>query len=580
MRKLTVFVAVLAVLVMAAVPALAEYGEWEKIYDPLYMYPPGLSNAAVMGVAVGDVDSVYSVGMYQSGALTIENAWASHDGGQSFETISAMDMGYMPNECYMLMIMNMYLQVASTGGDNVQLFGFGVDEQCLEQYEFPACLFVCMLQIQPLLKYSNDGGENWTMATVNGANATTMTTAADYADDTVGYVVGGPRFIARTQDGGVMWNRIFAPGDGETYFNDVDFITPEYGFVITGESEEEPEAKDGLTPAEAREWYDRAVHRVNYIKDPVYRLQYKSEHPDKGKYTNGKIYRTIDGGQNWEEVLSELNDGFMYIHAVDEDTIWVIGDPHVYTTHPYSLWLTEDGGDTWNDVTSRVPQPNIPGAPSYALGAISFQPSGQIDFLGGAAGNSFSYKSLIMFTEDSGQTWEVEPDVVPWGHPVLGFDWGSNKMAYAAAFDLSIYKYAQANDPPVAIITGDDLFVDEGDMVGVDGSESYDIDDDPITFEWAADGVTFADATAETTSFTAPGGGEYMVTLTVSDGTDTDTDQIMVTVAGEGDDDDVTPDDDDDSVNPDDDDDDDDDDDAADDDDDDDDDDDSGSCGC
>jgi hypothetical protein len=65
--------------------------------------------------------------------------------------------------------------------------------------------------------------------------------------------------------------------------------------------------------------------------------------------------------------------------------------------------------------------------------------------------------------------------------------------------------------------------------VTLDGTGSMDPDGDPLTFSWAASGVTFDDATSETPT----GGfsfGQTEVILTVSDGTTSDSDTMYVDV--------------------------------------------------
>jgi hypothetical protein len=92
------------------------------------------------------------------------------------------------------------------------------------------------------------------------------------------------------------------------------------------------------------------------------------------------------------------------------------------------------------------------------------------------------------------------------------------------------------NNPPVAD-AGDDKTVQEDSLVMLNGSASYDLDNEPLTYSWvqtAGSLVTLSDDDTATPSFTAPFVGSAGETLTfelsVSDGIDTATDTVDVFV--------------------------------------------------
>jgi hypothetical protein len=95
------------------------------------------------------------------------------------------------------------------------------------------------------------------------------------------------------------------------------------------------------------------------------------------------------------------------------------------------------------------------------------------------------------------------------------------------------------NTPPAAD-AGPAQTVSLGDSVLLDGSGSSDADGDPLTFLWSFDSVPatssvtdadLADASASQTNFTPDAEGEYLLRLTVDDGTDTDVATVTITVS-------------------------------------------------
>ncbi len=92
------------------------------------------------------------------------------------------------------------------------------------------------------------------------------------------------------------------------------------------------------------------------------------------------------------------------------------------------------------------------------------------------------------------------------------------------------------NAPPVAQ-AGSDQVVDSGDLVELDGTNSYDPEGESLTYSWsiqAGPEVTFDDPTSPTPSFVAPSqSGSYVLTLglVVNDGiVNSDVDKLVVSV--------------------------------------------------
>jgi len=109
----------------------------------------------------------------------------------------------------------------------------------------------------------------------------------------------------------------------------------------------------------------------------------------------------------------------------------------------------------------------------------------------------------------------------------------NQRMRVLATACTSSMSISLNNLPPVADAGPDQLDVEctgpGGASVSLDGSASSDPDSDPLTYTWTATGITFSDPTSATPTATFPE-GTTIVTLEVSDGIETDTDQMTVEV--------------------------------------------------
>lgn len=97
-----------------------------------------------------------------------------------------------------------------------------------------------------------------------------------------------------------------------------------------------------------------------------------------------------------------------------------------------------------------------------------------------------------------------------------------NDAGYSGSVGFLTFEIGQVlNTPPVAI-AGDEQLVVEGTVTNLDGSESFDPEEDALAYSWASlDGIVLSNPSAEQPAFNAPdvlARRKYRFVLTVNDG--------------------------------------------------------------
>jgi len=257
---------------------------------------------------------------------------------------------------------------------------------------------------------STDSGVTWTGVSTGPADAYGFYSAC-FVDSNIGFAVGYRGRILKTTDGGIIWNQ-YAP----TYvdMNAVDFITDSVGFAATWSNMYK-------TTDAGASWVDlgfavpgrfRFVHFYN--KDTGIAM---SETPIK-------IYKTYNGGTDWQETLNILyNDDILGASFINQ-TIYL------NTDGAYNQILrSENAGDTWtvqstnfsnsyaNDLffTDEKTGYGVSGYHVYKtvdsaktwtqLNMIPVQILRSIWFTNTTTGYAVGDQSYIAKTSDSGHTW-------------------------------------------------------------------------------------------------------------------------------------------------------------------------------
>jgi photosystem II stability/assembly factor-like uncharacterized protein len=140
-----------------------------------------------------------------------------------------------------------------------------------------------------LILRSTDGGETFTQVT---SNVTGDLWGLQMINDTLGWSCGNANSLTKTTDGGQTWQRIFTPGYTSDYWW-IDFLNESYGFIAA----------------------------------------------------NGKVLRTIDGGQNWE--IIQAGDSYPLFSIDVIDSLHIAAAGYGGTGYAAKNIYSSDGGNNW-----------------------------------------------------------------------------------------------------------------------------------------------------------------------------------------------------------------------------------------
>jgi len=195
-----------------------------------------------------------------------------------------------------------------------------------------------------------DGGVKWETFEISVEGDTLVPSymeALEFVNDTVGFVAGPGGGIFKTVNGGESWNRVNSQTTGANYYlNDIFFLNEQQGWV-GGYDNQWPVynpaplfyTDDGGETWTEIDWVDeeRFLDQIAYYDE---NLGYAI-----GR-TNGGVYRSTDGGTNWEALFGEGVRGTLYdLDATDAQNAWAVGTNG-------AILATTNGGENWNVQTS------------------------------------------------------------------------------------------------------------------------------------------------------------------------------------------------------------------------------------
>ncbi len=190
--------------------------------------------------------------------------------------------------------------------------------------------------------------------------------------------------------------------------------------------------------------------RVLYVSTGIFDREAANSDPVTGYAGGVGVIKSTDGGQSWVEVNAGLNSlyvGSLFMHPVNPDTL-LAGTGHVGYSAGAGAYLTTNGAETWEHVL----------APEYALiESVEFaQSDPNIAY---AAGSESVYRS-----EDGGHTW----------HVVAGDEGGWGPLGIRAGFPIDFQ--VDPDDPDCLFANnygGGNFMSSDGGVSWVTASKGY-----------------------------------------------------------------------------------------------------------
>ncbi len=183
---------------------------------------------------------------------------------------------------------------------------------------------------------SNNGGEDWESVNLNITNSIF---SICFHNNQVGYIGCSNGLILKTINGGLKWDNL--QSNSNFSFRSIQCFGPENLWVKNGNTSVLHSIDGGYTWEEF--FFDNEVVQVYFVNET---LGFVYSNHD----SYGSLYRTEDGGNSWEEVFNYYPLNNLKIEFASLDYGWLILGSKYYTL---------DKGKTWNEFTGSFSYPFI-----------------------------------------------------------------------------------------------------------------------------------------------------------------------------------------------------------------------------
>ena len=177
--------------------------------------------------------------------------------------------------------------------------------------------------------YTTNAGLNWYLA---DSKTTSDLMDADYDNQGNGYAVGYDGVITYTSDFGQNWNLQNSGTENILYGVSGNRIVGESGLILKS-----------ISGGQAWEFESSG------FTDKLLSMCFVSDNSGYATGVEGKIYHTTDRGLTWPLLPTNITVGLGKVQFINPDTGWVASSHYIYRT--------TDGGSNWEEQL-YLPQPN------------------------------------------------------------------------------------------------------------------------------------------------------------------------------------------------------------------------------